>query len=1292
MIKTLNLKVSLQKQLKTAVSSIVPVTPAGSTTGSTKSVPATTMSPGATPSVKIVPGVATPAPATPSPPPTGASSSNSTVTSTKPGTGAATTAVAPTIASMTTSLAGVGAIKVVPTTAPQQKIPILPKSVNPGGSVTTPSPTTTDDVSVKQIYKTSASLTGISDVSPTLISLSDFKPLYDLQGRGVSWSAADDDDFAAAQTPVGLLLDVLHQKRSLRGQTIASSINKVIGANSSVASSILSLVEANKTSIDELRSFLNFSSDVLTKISQAKRNLDLRAQIYKYDPEIQDNSESFSKILNISSCKGVDLTSTLAAYGYNEANIRNSWSSTKIWLQLVREWKLALHSHTPRLLKMNTSARYADKNTFKVYADPSQHLYFSATALSTTLGYTELVDGMESQDASLGGPASLNEENFNSAIQKISNIFQTSYNGAAPKNENDYIAASIHLLVSEIRWSTLLKNPSFLKTLNGTFSYTPATPSDNFGFLDALCGVPQNSIFDIYPGTARSLTSYAQLLDGEEAILKFENSYIKNADSIYTPGSEYYFDKIFKQESTIQNFDTTRLSSASRNSDAIRKWVLGFINDAGLSSSGNTEESGDDGPHPVTTFDELSKLWINTTTYYNSQFATTDPVAALYAASSGSLKLRAMLFLAMIYRSAYISFPSTALTAISNLQIIAGRIIDEFTDIANSLGVAISQQSAIATLKRDTIYNALVEGTGWYDSFCKKFVKDYIDGPSKLVYTKTVSSAINIQPNVITTNTVNIDTGKLVNSGMSVMTLAGIMFDTFCRLASQFSGIKLLATTNNAGDGRQYIIERHYTSHKEAYTMIRSALLQEEELVLHSALQIINASTRIRNSFYNIDATLKTPDAVAAYDYAAKMFTDPAEFSLLFSESQLMTTSSIVDDATDVMNDSRATSLYSQISSSEIAANTVGLLKAGFSTPEYSTSAALNKRIITVGLPSGFLASLQSVINASVATQGKNTLDRQRDIVRINIHRIDERNPLVVLKPRSYLFELSRFPVRNAAKYPKSWKKPSKILDLASSIQTRDYSAGRIVESLQDAFSDQSYSFLSSAEKDQLRHNHSVHFLSEIYLKILSGLDLSEAAFLYNPATTLKNQADPKVIVDVHNTLTSLVTAALSSTAGSNSSAMFSSLVPQAIPNIGSQTGGSSGKPGAPSITSQTAVTAATDSFSMLSGITSMPSTLSDPVTLAQRLGSPKKFDRVFHIIVDSSDFEVDTATTKSTKSGVSTLNNSYNVGTIQSPAVQSTSIKGASILPPTKLITNDEDVVIEQYFVSVETYDGDIL
>jgi hypothetical protein len=327
-----------------------------------------------------------------------------------------------------------------------------------------------------------------------------------------------------------------------------------------------------------------------------------------------------------------------------------------------------------------------------------------------------------------------------------------------------------------------------------------------------------------------------------------------------------------------------------------------------------------------------------------------------------------------------------------------------------------------------------------------------------------------------------------------------------------------------------------------------------------------------------------------------------------------------------------------------------------------------NSKIISVGLPIGMYRRLQTKTNSVALNTFRN------GIIQISIYRVDTLRPDLVHYPLTYLFDMKRFPTRLLRDYVKSntpppvevdaaeassWavqsttspQAPKPAIELLTGNEVLNKNLFPMLESVssysteikkilnfQEAFggsnSSQRYPFLNDVEKIEIYRNHVNSFLMEEYIKFLSDVSVDENRYIrYEKISELSL-----------NTLASQIV---------NSTALEKGLP------------------------STRADALANDTTTSLQGFFANDTLFGDFPTIRRNLVSPRKFDRVFHIIFDPDDFSIDTNLTSSDalKAHQDVLKQLSQVG-----QNTTTTVLRKETLPG--------EITFDKYYVTVSTYD----
>ena len=332
---------------------------------------------------------------------------------------------------------------------------------------------------------------------------------------------------------------------------------------------------------------------------------------------------------------------------------------------------------------------------------------------------------------------------------------------------------------------------------------------------------------------------------------------------------------------------------------------------------------------------------------------------------------------------------------------------------------------------------------------------------------------------------------------------------------------------------------------------------------------------------------------------------------------------------------------------------------------------------MTVGLAENVNKKLNQISDTKQKISNTSFADRQKDIIQIVIYKIDNENPNIIFKPKKFLFEISRF----CAVGNSTIKNSSNPYE---AIGTIDYSSGfdglgqveyKTTRSSKEklAFQDESYKFLSTAQKNEIYDNTVTSFLLEKYLNVMTGFSISEETFKFKNEKVLYNK---QLIHDIINKqIASIV---------NRKTAIDKKLV---------KTGILFNEEPAETIntTASTTVNAVDlllhqDSKSVINSlvsvqdITSLTTTLADFESIKNNLIMPKKFDRVFNVIFEPTDFYIDKAATEQTEIGKQALSN-----LLLSKDIESVIISNNTEFKLSEKRSQNE-IIFDKYFVAIET------
>jgi hypothetical protein len=309
-------------------------------------------------------------------------------------------------------------------------------------------------------------------------------------------------------------------------------------------------------------------------------------------------------------------------------------------------------------------------------------------------------------------------------------------------------------------------------------------------------------------------------------------------------------------------------------------------------------------------------------------------------------------------------------------------------------------------------------------------------------------------------------------------------------------------------------------------------------------------------------------------------------------------------------------------------------LKEHLKGTQFRKSVGFNKKIISVGIPQKLYRSL--LMDGS--NLGSSSI--RNGIIKLKIYRIDSLRPDLIHQPLSFLFDIRRFATRTLGNYQNAESLLNGLLQfdffkVPSLVAGSSFNNFKVSQGFSDAF-DENYDFLSSQEKLQIYNNHTNSFLMEQYFSFLSDTKVDENR--YTNFSLLKGGIDIQ----------------------------FQNFVAK----ISSQTG----KPPPPT---QTFNPSASNFY--LRDTYLLPNINS----FFKELISPRKFDRVFHLVVDPDDFIIDTNSEDDSLATSPTAINRYkNKIELIDKSKPNSGYKRAG--------TGLFEITFDNYFAAVESYDHD--
>lgn len=305
---------------------------------------------------------------------------------------------------------------------------------------------------------------------------------------------------------------------------------------------------------------------------------------------------------------------------------------------------------------------------------------------------------------------------------------------------------------------------------------------------------------------------------------------------------------------------------------------------------------------------------------------------------------------------------------------------------------------------------------------------------------------------------------------------------------------------------------------------------------------------------------------------------------------------------------------------------------------------AKNIKIITVGIPAGFSSEFETRINVE-SNLGKKVVDKEKDVININIFRRSVDFEDLVFKPLSFLFETSRFVMRssiNNTVIPKT--SFNEFLNSNFIAFMKDFAAEKQDQSMRDFLSNSRYNFLNETQKISMITNHIESYVLGLYLRLMTGVSTDENDYYFSDLFVdgiINDEAQKDFINLLELYLEGFTKKKISLSELIKSSPELKSLLSKfnEFSSINS----------VPRLTNVPRLSLTGVSSSQRVKLTEDLKTFIDlynPKTFITggkieryRILASKTFERIFNVAVDPDDFIIDESSTRKTASGIKMLN-----------------------------------------------------
>lgn len=351
------------------------------------------------------------------------------------------------------------------------------------------------------------------------------------------------------------------------------------------------------------------------------------------------------------------------------------------------------------------------------------------------------------------------------------------------------------------------------------------------------------------------------------------------------------------------------------------------------------------------------------------------------------------------------------------------------------------------------------------------------------------------------------------------------------------------------------------------------------------------------------------------------------------------------------------------------------MLSSYFKNRQFLSKKGENKRILSIGIP--------PKLNRTIRTSSRLSTDSALNgLIRVKVFKIDRLLPDVIYKPQSYVFDMNRFPTRVISNwdYESFFNDDFNILRIPTKLML---SSGDAIlhKDFNEAFPQELYgNILTQQDKLQIYANHSISLLSEEYMRWFTDCKFDETR--YNNYSQLSNVLEN--LEDQYSKYLDLIKQTAQEKIDPKNE-----VTNQVVAEFFDPTSGQSfqipvKKPGYTK--SETASKKIETNKSFVIPLDKSLRTyflnetfLSNTLVYKKMISYPKKFDRVFTVIVDPDDFYVD-----ETMTSEKTLKSLKDIGLVSGGLNEDN-----DTFSPYKTREKDlGDVSLVEYFVTVEPFD----
>ena len=1165
-------------------------------------------------------------------------------------------------------------------------------------------------------------LTNVVETVPEVVLVTNFEPLFKPRANKLKTQSVVDKK---KMTHAGNYFESQIAARALK----FINAKKIVDDNKAFSARVERFTAQRKqdfentlVTLKRLTNYLLQSSNTLERLKLA---LDTRNEMYlvnsadAYRQHISQyssiRSQQLIRYLSDSVYTNIvpkfDVSDALRMVGYNEQNVRQAFSSTKVWLQSAFECYQLL---TKTIGTSDASDKRSDDNPVRIVSSVSRN-------------QTQIHQSLLDRLGELSNYVNVRPGDDERVLSLISDVYQYIDDVYASDDGVTSVSATLSDVSREYRYSRALSNQKTVQFLSERYDVSVSETRSNDHVFRSVVGNIADNVIDTSDSQKNSLASLAVTTMGEKKILVLEPFLTFNADNVIS-GGDHYIDSIASLSTTT--FDVSRLESLSKKIYDVETSFNGVVhrmNALGLEYS--DDQSYEEGrfvskvSNPASLFTELTSLFLTDDHKMKSEIRD-DVSSCVFVAAHRDVALRSLLFLYVLPESSGNNNPTTIKKIVDRaFDVLHSNARNELLESDSLLRSAfIRERATPQNVSRAELTDAFLRQSS-VCSVVSTFMQKYVDA-------LRTSGAVN-------------SSGRMRYGGDYDTCLLMKLFDSIVDVFSNISNKAFTGYTQIDNDEYLTVGSRS----RDAKSFVNATLDSikfEQSILHHFVLSITSTLSKFRKVVNDVSSYFSSGDTSSELKNLLKAAGHDVLADMLFNKNQTRIIASIVEDMSSALgvidkrtvfdaDDDGDFDLDDQIrilDDSVITSKMKAALYGVFSLDEF-TLENMNAKIFSIGIPPGLTDELRRRSNVK---KGKKAglLTKQNDIITINVYKVDQKNPDIVWKPKKFLFEMSRFPVRNNRLL--NIRRFGDIDSIISGIPTRDYSPHNSTPAVQYFKSDipgssyaddNTYVILGKKDALAMYKNHVYSYALELYVRLMTGLSLAEHEFtVADDVTSVDIEYVSELAtsdVNRQNTTREQRTDRTSSQGGSlfrrarATNRTPSSTSSMSDSNLREENGSGGGfsvteysdrqqtsqvtpiqiKPLGVALAqinenNQQLVFYRTSSLHELSRmLTPQTST----VFLTRKLLTPKVFDRTFNVLIDSNSYEVDVDKTVSTPHGKNALDSLIKSGELvaaKKQTVERSTVRFAEELKEYSHVkgnSTNSDLVFDKYFVTIELY-----